>query len=95
MSVGKTLATVIAASTVLLSACSAGVSQSKICVAAPDQVAETCKAGEMVFVKPQSWGNDQYPLLLTAAFCDLNHQVVQSPGGVVCVYTDKRLKQFE
>ncbi|WP_434141325.1 hypothetical protein [Pseudomonas luteola] len=67
------------------------VDQSKICIANSDTEAKKCTPGQLFYLQPQSWGNEQLPLNITAAYCDFNHPVVYNNAGVICVFTDKRL----
>jgi len=32
------------------------------------------------------------PLSVAAAYCDLNHPVMHNNAGVICVFTEKRLR---
>jgi len=69
--------------------------QSKLCIAENDAEASKCGAGQLMFFRPARWGNEQLPLTAAALYCDFNHQIVQTNGGVVCVFTDKRLYLLE
>jgi len=51
-----------------------------------DTVAETCTPGEKVIFLPESFGNEQLPVLFAAVNCDLQHAVVWTKGAVTCVY---------
>lgn len=77
----------------VLSGCGerAQIDQSKMCLASTDQDAKACKNGELVTFKPSSWGNEQLPLNIAAAYCDFNYEVMYNNSGVICVFTDKRL----
>lgn len=65
--------------------------QSQLCVANDDAEASKCTPGQLIFFRPTRWGNEQLPLTVAALYCDFSHQIVQNNGGVVCVFTDKRL----
>ncbi|KZY42801.1 MULTISPECIES: hypothetical protein [unclassified Oleiphilus] len=77
----------------LLAGCKHGaeVNQSKLCHASSDAEAMQCKAGELMYFAPNFFGNEQLPLNIAGAYCDFNHQVMHTTGGVLCVLTDKRL----
>lgn len=85
-----TLALAIGSAT--LTGCSAGsVDQSNLCIASTDEAAKKCSVGHLFYFQPQQWGNEQLPLNVMAAYCDFNHQIIHTNGGVMCVFTDKRL----
>ena len=50
-----------------------------------------CHDGDVVSFLPQRWGNEQLPLTATSLLCDFRYPVAMNNGGVVCVYTAKRL----
>jgi hypothetical protein len=79
---------------VSLTACSQGtpfVDQSGICQAGNYDEIRNCTPGQLMAWLPAFFGNEQAPIQVAAYFCDFNHPVVHNTGGVVCVYTDKRL----
>jgi hypothetical protein len=45
-----------------------------------------CEPGQKVAFLPNSFGNEQIPILFAAKFCDIRYSVVSNPGGVVCIY---------
>jgi len=50
-------------------------------------VTETkCTAGQKVVFLPDSWGNEQLPILFAAVNCDLRYTVALTNGGVACIY---------
>lgn len=51
-----------------------------------DVVAQKCAIGQKVAYLPSSWGNEQLPVMFAAVNCDLNKSVVQTNGGVTCIY---------
>lgn len=69
----------------------AQIDQSKMCMFSTDEGAKQCKAGELAWLKPSSWGNEQLPLGAAAAYCDFNYEIMYNNSGVICVFTDKRL----
>lgn len=78
---------------VTLSGCdvSTSINQKDLCIYSSDQDAKECKAGQLSYFRPQSWGSEQLPLQVAAIYCDFNHQIMQTNAGVVCIFTDKRL----
>ena len=78
----------------LLSACNnqtAKIDQSKLCHVQTDAQAKACPTGELMFFQPSSFGNEQLPVMIAAAYCDSNYQIMHTSGAVMCVFTDKRL----
>ena len=51
-----------------------------------DVVSQVCDIGQKVVFLPNSWGNEQLPILFAAVNCDLRFEVVMSNGGVTCIY---------
>lgn len=51
-----------------------------------DVTAATCTAGQKVVFLPDSWGNEQLPILFAAVNCDLRYAVALTNGGVTCIY---------
>lgn len=87
-----------AALSFLLVACGGGqkqVAQDDVCVYSSAADAKKCKDGQMSWFQPSSWGNEQLPLMVVAAYCDFNYQVVQNNSGVICVFTTKRMKLLD
>ncbi|NPV01910.1 MAG: hypothetical protein HPY53_11070 [Brevinematales bacterium] len=56
---------------------------------------DKCKNGSIVFFAPKTWGNAQYPLTAVYAIADFNYPIIWNEGGVVCVFTDVRLKKMK
>ncbi|RUO20165.1 hypothetical protein [Aliidiomarina haloalkalitolerans] len=67
------------------------IDQSNICIYSTDDEAKLCVAGKLSFFKPTRWGNAQLPILVAAAYCDTNYQVIYNESGVLCVFTDERM----
>ncbi len=67
------------------------IDQSNICIYSTDEEAAECKAGELSWFSPKTWGNEQLPLSVAAAYCDFNYEVMYNDSGVICVFTDQRL----
>ena len=84
--------------TIGLSACSrqeavtavrAEINQSDVCEVSDwqrDVTAKVCKQGQKVVFLPQSFGNEQLPILFAAVNCDLRYSVALTNGGVTCIY---------
>ena len=51
-----------------------------------DVTAASCTVGQKVAFLPDSWGNEQLPILFAAVNCDLRYTVVLTNGGVTCIY---------
>lgn len=79
----------------LISGCggsnTASIDQENLCTYSTDEQAKQCKSGQLSFFRPATFGNEQLPLMAAAAYCDFTHQVIHTNGGVVCVFTTKRL----
>jgi len=68
----------------------------RICnVADANTAAERCKAGDLLVFQPPTFGNEQYPVLISGAFCDFSMQVVQTVGGVACVFSTARKRDWK
>jgi hypothetical protein len=66
------------------------IDNSRFCVISDLDNPSNCREGQIVAFLPPSWGNDQYPLIFVALYCDFNHQIIYNNGGVVCVFVNKR-----
>ncbi|WP_114239273.1 hypothetical protein [Dyella sp. C9] len=51
-----------------------------------DVVAAACKPGQKVAFLPETFGNEQLPVLFAAVNCDLRYTVALTTGGVTCIY---------
>lgn len=69
----------------------ASTDQAKLCTFSSDLGAKRCKDGELAHFAPRSWGNEQLPLNVIAAYCNTNRPLEFNQAGVVCTFTDKRL----
>ncbi|MCX7099416.1 MAG: hypothetical protein NTV43_16085 [Methylococcales bacterium] len=67
------------------------IDQSSLCLFDSEETAKQCKEGQLSFFQPSMFGNEQLPLIAAASFCDFNHQIIQTKGGVVCVFTGQRM----
>lgn len=64
----------------------AGPDQGHICQVGDWHVASDCKAGQKIVFLPESFGNEQLPVLFAALNCDLRYQVVATRGAVTCIF---------
>ena len=53
--------------------------------------AKACKPGQKVVFLPESFGNEQLPILFAAINCDLRYQVVLTTGAVTGIYAPVKL----
>ncbi|MBS0576842.1 MAG: hypothetical protein JSS45_10565 [Proteobacteria bacterium] len=51
-----------------------------------DDVAAACKPGQKVIFVPDSFGNEQLPVIFAAVNCDLRYSVALTTGAVTCIY---------
>lgn len=51
-----------------------------------DDVAAKCKPGQKVGYFPESFGNEQLPVIFAAVNCDLRYTVALTKGAVTCIY---------
>ena len=51
-----------------------------------DVVREYCEPGQKVVYLPESFGNEQLPILFAAVNCDLRYSVALTKGAVTCIY---------
>jgi len=57
-----------------------------------DDVAAECKPGQKVAFLPESFGNEQLPVIFAAVNCDLRYTVALTTGGVTCIYSPITVK---
>ncbi|HAT8540071.1 TPA: hypothetical protein RQK07_004364 [Vibrio vulnificus] len=72
-----------------LQAYAVGIDQDTLCTAVSWKAADNegkCKEGSKIAFLPNSFGNEQLPIMFVALNCDLNHNVSLTNGGVVCVF---------
>lgn len=62
--------------------------QNKVCQVRDWQADATasCQPGQKIVFLPNSWGNDQLPILFVAVNCDMRYSVAMNNGGVVCIH---------
>jgi hypothetical protein len=51
-----------------------------------DDVAAACKPGQKIVFLPESFGNEQLPVIFAAVNCDLRYSVALTTGAVTCIY---------
>src|SRR5690606_40953080 len=51
-----------------------------------DVAKEYCEPGQKVVYLPESFGNEQLPILFAAVNCDLRYSVALTKGAVTCIY---------
>ncbi|TAK37657.1 MAG: hypothetical protein EPO30_10495 [Lysobacteraceae bacterium] len=51
-----------------------------------DVVKTACSPGQKVLFLPNSWGNEQLPVVFAAVNCDLRFSVAMTVGGVACIF---------
>lgn len=67
----------------------ASIDQANLCEVSDwqhDAVANACKPGQKVVFLPQSFGNEQLPIIFAAVNCDLRFNVALTKGAVTCIY---------
>jgi len=62
------------------------IAQDSVCQVSSWRVAESCTPGQKIVFLPESWGNEQLPVMFAALNCDLRYQVVSSKGAVACIF---------
>ena len=81
---GKTAGTPSAATAI--SPSNAPIDQANLCEVNHYGLASACKPGQKIVFLPQSFGNEQLPILFVAINCDLRYTVALTKGGVSCIY---------
>ena len=71
------------------------IDQGKLCQVLDADAAKKCEPGRLIHFAPRIFGNEQLPLYFAAAYCDFNYQILHTNGGVLCVFTDKRLSLID
>jgi hypothetical protein len=59
---------------------------SKLCAFSNDDEAVKCQPGQIALYVPNSWGNEQLPIIYAAKYCDFNFPIVHTNGAVSCVF---------
>lgn len=72
-----------------------GLEQNKVCqFANGDEASARCKDGDVAMWTPNSFANEQLPILYIALFCDFEAPITHTVGGVSCIFTSKRKAQW-
>ena len=66
------------------------IDQSKLCVFSDEKSLKECKNGELAMFAPNSWGNEQLPIVIASQYCDFNYQIMYNDSGFVCVFNNLR-----
>ncbi|MFZ5500739.1 MAG: hypothetical protein ACOY58_02350 [Candidatus Micrarchaeota archaeon] len=86
----KTAGAVAAMAVFGLTACQQQVNspaQKTICESTELMPAQgTCKDGDVFAFLPDVFGNEQLPVMAAAMSCDFRYPIVQTKGGVSCIY---------
>jgi len=59
----------------------------------PAASAKACTPGQKVTFLPESWGNEQLPILFAIGNCDLRYAVALTKGAVACIYLPAKLSE--
>ena len=68
---------------------SPSVDQANLCevsVWRHDEVASQCKPGQKIVFLPNTFGNEQLPIIFAAVNCDVRYSIALTTGGAMCVY---------
>ena len=66
-----------------------GIDQDTVCTAVSwkaDDNEGKCKAGSKIAFLPNSFGNEQLPIMFIGLNCDLRYNVSLTKGGAVCIF---------
>ncbi len=55
-----------------------------------EAVRSKCKVGDILVFAPNTFGNEQYPILVAGSACDFSKPIVWNTGGVACVLDKPR-----
>jgi hypothetical protein len=86
---GYSLAMLGALAISALSGCDSSSANQPLCMVDStdwDTITGECKQGQKVAFLPSTFGNEQLPIIFSAFYCDINHNIVMNNGGVVCVF---------
>jgi hypothetical protein len=51
-----------------------------------DASSAVCKPGQKIVFLPETFGNEQLPIMFAAVNCDMRHSIALTKGGVACIY---------
>lgn len=61
-----------------------------------DTTRSTCETGQKIVFLPDSWGNEQLPVMFAAVNCDHRFTVAMTEGAVSCIFKPiKSVKEAE
>ncbi|EKF9639309.1 hypothetical protein O1C50_003605 [Vibrio cholerae] len=66
-----------------------GIDQDTLCTTASWKAVDNagkCKEGSKIAFLPDSFGNEQLPIMFVALNCDLSHGISLTNGGAVCIF---------
>lgn len=63
---------------------------SQLCVFSNDESAAVCKSGQTALFAPETFGNEQLPVIFAAKYCDFSHPIALTKGAVSCVFFKDR-----
>lgn len=69
-----------------IAAAAVDIFQDSVCEVRSWRVADSCTPGGKIVFLPESFGNEQLPVLFAALNCDLHYQVVSTKGAVTCIF---------
>ncbi len=64
----------------------------EVCLVNQEDDFNKCATGQRVFFQPQSFGNQQLPLIFISYFCDIHQPIHFNASGVVCIYQETKNK---
>ena len=74
----------------VISACSSptiDINQDELCVVSSvDESLKLCETGQKIIFQPDSWGNEQLPIMFAAGHCDHRFSIALSKGAVSCIF---------
>ncbi|SBS33631.1 hypothetical protein MAQ5080_02631 [Marinomonas aquimarina] len=65
------------------------IDQANLCVTKSWKAADNstlCKVGQKVAFLPNSFGNEQLPVMFAALNCDLKYGIALTNGGATCIF---------
>lgn len=62
------------------------IDQASLCRVSDYDVAEGCSPGQKIVFLPETFGNEQLPVIFAALNCDLRYAVALTNGAVTCIH---------
>lgn len=50
-----------------------------------------CKPGQKIVYLPNTFGNEQLPVIFAAVNCDMRYSIALTRGGVACIYAPSKI----